>query len=142
MTVSDLLKYSRTTSTEREEMIFGERLDKLRQERRLSMQRLANELGLALSTVKSLIEKDVNPSYYTLIQTAKVFGVSTDWLLGLTENRNINMMKCKWKTVSVDEDDRPWLWACENCGEETDHKWDFCPVCGCEMTNPWKPKKK
>lgn len=51
-------------------------------------------------------------------------------------------MTAKWKTVSVDENNRPWLWACENCGEETDHKWDFCPVCGCEMTNPWKPKKK
>lgn len=49
-------------------------------------------------------------------------------------------MKTKWKPVEVDSDDNVWLWECENCHEETEFKWDFCPVCGCEMKNATKVK--
>ena len=46
----------------------------------------------------------------------------------------------KWIPCEVDTEDNVWLWRCENCGEETEHKSDFCPVCGCEMTNATKIK--
>lgn len=66
-----------------------ERLKDLRVERRLNLEQLAEATKLsksALGSYESDEFKDI--SHYALIKLAKFYGVSTDYILGLTETRN------------------------------------------------------
>ncbi len=66
-----------------------ERLKDLRVERGLNLEQLAEETKLsksALGSYESDEFKDI--SHYALIKLAKFYGVTTDYLLGLTETRN------------------------------------------------------
>lgn len=64
---------------------FGERLKKLRLERRLTMQEVAIKLGLAKSSYAGYEGGQRNPPIDKLIALAHLYQVSTDYLLGLTE---------------------------------------------------------
>lgn len=66
-----------------------ERLKDLRVERGLNLEQLAEKTGLsksALGSYESDEFKDV--SHYALVKLAKFYGVSTDYLLGLTATKN------------------------------------------------------
>ena len=63
---------------------FGQRIKQLRNNRKLSQ----TELGLLLGVSKSVVSSYENnvhfPPYDVLITMSRVFGVSTDYLLGLS----------------------------------------------------------
>jgi transcriptional regulator with XRE-family HTH domain len=52
---------------------------------------LAARIGLAISAVSSYESGSRYPSFETLIKLARIFHVSTDYLLGLTERRSIDV---------------------------------------------------
>lgn len=70
---------------------IGAKLKQLRSQRNLSQIALAKQLGVSKSVISSY-ENDVHlPPYDVLLQIARLFGVSTDYLLGASNNRTINV---------------------------------------------------
>ena len=72
-------------------MNMGEKLYSLRIEKKLTQKQLAARIGLAISSVSSYESGSRYPSFETLIKLARIFHVSTDYLLGLTERRSIDV---------------------------------------------------
>lgn len=69
-------------------LTIQERIQDLRSERGLSLEQLAEQTGLsksALGNYETDETKDI--SHYALIRLAKFYGVTTDYLLGLTETK-------------------------------------------------------
>lgn len=70
---------------------MGEKLKSLRIEKKLTQRQVADRIGLAISAVSSYESGARYPSYDTLIKLSRIFHVSTDYLLGLTNRRNIDV---------------------------------------------------
>lgn len=69
---------------------FSENLLRIRKERKLSLQALGDTLGISNQAV-SLLEKGKNsPSFEILCSLADYFGVSIDYLVGRTDNPEMN----------------------------------------------------
>lgn len=72
-------------------MNMGEKLKSLRIEKKLTQKQIADRIGLAISAVSSYESGTRYPSYDVLVKLARIFHVTTDYLLGMTENRNIDV---------------------------------------------------
>lgn len=70
---------------------MGEKLKSLRLEKNLTQKQVADRIGLAISAVSSYESGSRYPSYEVLIQLARMFHVTTDYLLGITIKRNIDV---------------------------------------------------
>lgn len=70
---------------------LGARLRELRNSHSLTQKQVAERLGIAISTLSGYEIEEKNPSYYTLLQFSRLYGVSTDFLLGATERRSIDV---------------------------------------------------
>ena len=82
---------------------IGEKLKQLRKQKKLSQVTLAERLGVSKSVISayeavlmreksSAYENEVHlPPYDVLLKLSRIFGVSTDYLLGATSNRTINV---------------------------------------------------
>lgn len=66
--------------------MFAERLRKLREERGLSQQQLAERVNMARVTITMYEAGEREPDFETLAKLAQVLGASTDYLLGRTDN--------------------------------------------------------
>ena len=80
---------------------FRERMILLKDESGITWRTIEERTGLPYSTLQSYMVRDVDPRAYSLIRISRVFGVSVDWLLGLTEEREINERR-----ILPEEDDR------------------------------------
>ncbi len=60
-------------------VLLGEKLKKLRIDRRLNQSHLAEMMGLATSAISSYESCSRRPSYEILIKYARIFHVSTDY---------------------------------------------------------------
>ena len=69
---------------------FRERMILLKDESGITWRTIEERTGLPYSTLQSYMVRDVDPRAYSLIRISRVFGVSVDWLLGLTEEREIS----------------------------------------------------
>ena len=72
-------------------MSFGTRLRGLRKEYKMSQAELSKYTKIGQSTIVEYERDSVNPGSDNLIEIAKVFNVSLDYLLGLTEVKERNM---------------------------------------------------
>ena len=72
-------------------MIFNERIKLLRKERALTQTQAAERVGISWRTYQDL-EGGKYPSYVTLGKIADAFGVSVDWLMGRTEDREVHQL--------------------------------------------------
>lgn len=70
---------------------MGDKLKALRIEKKLTQKQVANRIGLAISAVSSYESGSRYPSYDVLVKLARIFHVSTDYLLGISETRNIDV---------------------------------------------------
>lgn len=70
---------------------MGKKLRALRIENKLTQKQIASRIGLAISAISSYESGARYPSYETLIKLSRIFHVSTDYLLGLTEKRSIDV---------------------------------------------------
>ena len=75
------------------------RLKELRETQRLNQLGLAMKLNVSQSTISAYEVGDRTPDLETLITIAKMFNISIDYLVGLTETRNIT----KQSDLSPDE---------------------------------------
>ena len=71
------------------ELSIQERLKDLRVERGLTLEQLAEQTHLSKSALGSYEAEDFKDiSHYALIKLAKFYGMTADYLLGLTETKN------------------------------------------------------
>lgn len=70
---------------------IGTKLKQLRCQRNISQIALAKQLGVSKSVISSYENEVHLPPYDVLLQMARLFGVSTDYLLGASGNRSINV---------------------------------------------------
>lgn len=70
---------------------FGSRLRTLRLRKHFTQEQLAAKLGLTKSVVSAYETGLRLPSYDVLIHIAKIFNISTDYLLGLEQRENIDL---------------------------------------------------
>lgn len=78
-------KYS---SEENKNALFPSRLRELRSGRGISQETLAHDLGVSKSTIGLYETGDTLPDAQTLHDLSAYFGVSADWLLGLSDYRD------------------------------------------------------
>ena len=72
-------------------LVFGKNLKYYRIEKNLTQKQVADRIGLAISAVSSYESGTRYPSYDVLVKLARIFHVSTDYLLGITNTRNIDV---------------------------------------------------
>lgn len=70
---------------------FGERLKTLRQSKGLTQQQLSDKLGLTKSVISAYETNLRLPSYDVLKHIAAIFGVTTDYLLGMDRAKVIDV---------------------------------------------------
>ena len=70
---------------------IGERIRLLRTRQNLSQSALAEKLSVSKSVVSSYETGVHLPPYDVLLRIAAIFGVSTDYLLGASSGRTINV---------------------------------------------------
>jgi len=63
--------------------MIGQRIELLRTELSWSQVQLAKKLNIAKQTVSNWENDNIQPSIEMLVRLAKLFGVTTDFLLGL-----------------------------------------------------------
>lgn len=71
-------------------MIFNERLKILREERKLTQEKAAEEVGIPLRSYHRLESDGPKTHYDTLLKIADYYNVSVDWLMGRTDKREVN----------------------------------------------------
>lgn len=69
--------------------VIGERIKKKRQELKLSQRELAEEIEVTPSAINQYEKGDKVPSSEKIIKLAKILGISSDYLLGVTDEEDI-----------------------------------------------------
>ena len=71
-------------------MIFNERLRILREERGLTQESTARAWNMPLRSYNRLESDGAKTHYDTLLKIADYYDVSVDWLMGRTDEREVN----------------------------------------------------
>lgn len=69
-------------------MTLGERIKSLRLDGNLTQAELAKRLKIARSNISKYEKSQMTPSNELIVKMAEIFGVSTDYLLGRTNDRH------------------------------------------------------
>ncbi len=70
---------------------IGTRLKELRQKKSLRQEQVAEIIGVNKSTISAYEIGGRQPSFDILVSLARFYHVSTDYLLGLTDDRNLDI---------------------------------------------------
>ncbi|PGA92165.1 helix-turn-helix domain-containing protein [Bacillus toyonensis] len=73
--------------------MFGQRLKALRLEKGMTQQQLADVLEIEKSNISRFESGKQSPSSDNRIKMAKLFNVSVDYMLGLSEHKTLNQEK-------------------------------------------------
>ena len=94
-------------------LTIQERIKDLRVERRLTLKELEEQTGLSSSALGSYEADDTKDiSHYALIRLAKFYGVTVDYLLGLTETKrrsNANLADLRLSDAMIDVLKERWV---------------------------------
>lgn len=80
---------------------FGERLRTLRTEKGYTQKQLADRVGLAISAISSYESGNRFPTYDVMVKFARIFHVSTDFLLGMDEVRRLDLSGLSEEDVEI-----------------------------------------
>lgn len=75
----------------KEKVILGERIRALRESNSLSQVQLAHELGISKASVHQWESCISIPSLVYLIEMARIFNVTLDYIVGTTNNEMVNI---------------------------------------------------
>jgi len=81
--------------------LFGLRLKSVRTEKKMTQQQLADKLGIVKASVSSYEQNANSPSLETFLALCKMFDVSADFLLGLSDNMDMKMSHLTDEQVSL-----------------------------------------
>lgn len=99
--------YTNSIKSERRVNMFGERLRMLRTEKGLTMQQMAEMLGITTGAWAKYERNEAEPTFDKLVKIADFFNVSTDFLLGRTNVRSDN-------AVNTEKGDKNSILGIEN----------------------------
>ena len=80
-------------------MEFCDNIKKIRDNNGLTQAQFASKLGLSTPTVAAWENGSKKPSFDVLIQIAKIFNVSLDWLCGINKLPKLHFFKLGTQTV-------------------------------------------
>ena len=81
--------------------LFGTRLKTIRLRKNLNQNQLAKKLDITRSSVSCYERGGIYPSLETLIKICKLFDVSADFLLGLSETEEFKMSHLSDEQVNI-----------------------------------------
>lgn len=81
--------------------MIADRISALRAQRRMTQSELAEKLGVARASVNAWEMGISSPSSQYLVRLAQVFGVSTDFLLGVPERASISAEGLNEKDILI-----------------------------------------
>lgn len=79
----------------------AQRIQHLRSERNMSQSLLAKRLGISRNAVNSWEMAITYPSIQSLISLSHIFGVSTDYLLGISEKKTIDISNLSFEEAEI-----------------------------------------
>lgn len=79
--------------------MLGDRIKDLRVARQISQQELATKMGVTKQTVSNWENDNADPTIRTIIDLAYFFGVSADYLLGISQKSSLNTLNLTDKEV-------------------------------------------
>lgn len=82
-------------------MILGEKIKALRTAKKMSQKELAERIGIAKSVISFYESGDRSPSYDVLIKIARIFNVTTDYLLDVERERVLNVSDLTEEDIAV-----------------------------------------
>lgn len=68
---------------------FSDRLKTLKDENNLTFKQMEEKTGVSKSAIRDWVTHGNYPNSFNLMTIAKVFDVSTDWLLGISDFRKV-----------------------------------------------------
>lgn len=71
-------------------MQIGDRILRLLQNKRITQKQLAEQLNISYSTLNGYVNNNREPDYSTIIDIAKFFDVSVDYLVGALGSRQMD----------------------------------------------------
>ena len=80
---------------------LGKRLKELRIQNNMTQQQVADRIQVSKAMISSYELATRTPSYEVLIKLSKLFGVSTDYLLGVDRERTINISSLNEKQIRL-----------------------------------------
>lgn len=80
---------------------FGKKVKLLRKERGLTQKQLADMVGVAVSAISAYEAGNRYPTYSGLVSLARIFHVSTDYLLGIENTRIIDVSGLNENEIDV-----------------------------------------
>lgn len=80
---------------------LGMRLKDLRKKHNLTQQQVADRVWVSKSMVSSYELGTRSPSYEVLIKLSRLFGVTTDYLLGVDKAKTIDASKLSDKQIGI-----------------------------------------
>ena len=80
---------------------LGKRLKELRIQNNMTQQQVADRIWVSKAMISSYELATRTPSYEVLIKLSKLFGVSTDYLLGVDRERTINISSLNEKQIRL-----------------------------------------
>ena len=84
--------------------MIAERIRELRWERNLSQAELARKLGITRSSINSWESSTSLPSIRYLIDLAKFFHVTTDYMLGMSERTSMDISNLTQEDIALISD--------------------------------------
>ncbi len=82
-------------------MSFGEKLKQLRKREHLTQKQLAERIGVAKSIISYYESGHRYPSYDVLVKIARVFHVTTDYLLDMEKRRMLDVSDLSEESITV-----------------------------------------
>ena len=79
--------------------IFGKRLYEIKQKRKLSCKKIADDAGVTLAAVSRWLTSYSFPSCQSIVLISKAYDVSADYLLGLSDRRNYKELETLIKAL-------------------------------------------
>lgn len=68
-------------------MTMGDRLYSERKNSKLTLEKISEKIGISYQAYRKFEKNICNPSCETLVEIAKMYNISTDYILGLTEDK-------------------------------------------------------
>ncbi len=83
--------------------MIGERLAEMRKDHGDTQAALAGRLGVSLPTVRAWEQEKSSPSHEMLVAICRLYGVSSDYLLGLTDLDPAYTQKKRAESLTAEE---------------------------------------
>ena len=84
-------------------MTINEKIFKLIEENGITPYRLAKDIGVSMGHIGDWKRGRSSPTSERLVKLAKYFGVSTDYLLGLSDSPKLSEIQAIFEQLSPDE---------------------------------------